>query len=128
MDSTTILKAFNDHFVDFLEDVQNVFPNDSVILTAKNALIAIRKTNPKLIIKIWREYIVSKYEAEIANGDISFFIDKDYSNDLTYMDGSNTIVEKINLLRAPIRNMGAENQEKCMLYIKNLTKLSKMYN
>jgi hypothetical protein len=128
MDGASILKAFNDHFVDFLEDIQNVFPNDSVILTAKNALVAIRKTNPKMIIKIWREYIVSKYEAEIMNGDISFFINKDYANDLTYMDGSNVIVEKINLLRTPISNMGSENQQKCMHYIKNLTKLSKLYN
>ena len=52
MDASTILKTFNDHFIDFLEDVHKVFPDNSTILTAKNILTATRKANPKLLIKI----------------------------------------------------------------------------
>ena len=58
--STNILSAFNDHFFDFLTDVQNVFPEDTDILTAKNALLAVRKANPKMIVKIWNAFIVGK--------------------------------------------------------------------
>ena len=47
-----ILTAFNDHFVEFVNDVQSVFPEDTDILTAKNSLLAIRKANPKMIVKI----------------------------------------------------------------------------
>jgi hypothetical protein len=128
MDKTAILKTFNDHFLDFLEDIQNVFPNDPDIVASKTALITIRKANPRLIIKIWSEHIVKIYKENILKGDISFFINKDYSNDLNEMDSSSTIVKKINVLREPIRNMGTENQEKCMKYIQNLTKLSELYN
>ena len=128
MDKSAILKTFNDHFLDFLEDIQNVFPNDPDIVASKTALIGIRKANPRLIIKIWSEHIVKIYKENILKGDISFFINKDYSNDLTEMDASSTIIKKINVLREPIRNMGAENQEKCMKYIQNLTKLSELYN
>lgn len=128
MDKSNILKTFNDHFVDFVEDIQNVFPNDPDILASKTALLAIRKANPRLIIKIWNEHIVSKYKDHIMNGDLSFFIDKDYSADLSDMDSASSIVKKINVLREPIRNMGSENQEKCMKYIQNLTKLSQLYN
>jgi len=128
MDKSNILKTFNDHFVDFLNDIQSVFPDDSDIQASKTTLITIKKMNPRLIIKIWNEHIVKKYKNQILNGDISFFIDKDYSDDLNEMDDASSIANKINKLREPIKNMGKENQDKCMKYIQNLTKLSELYN
>ena len=50
--NNNILTVFNDHFTEFVSDIQNVFPEDADILTAKNSLFAIRKANPKMIIKI----------------------------------------------------------------------------
>jgi hypothetical protein len=128
MDKSNILKVFNDHFVDFLNDIQSVFPNDSDIQASKTTLLAIKKMNPRLIIKIWNEHIVKKYKNQILNADLSFFIDKDYSDDLNDMDDASNIANKINKLREPIKNMGKENQDKCMKYIQNLTKLSELYN
>lgn len=126
MSNTNLLTAFNDHFVEFVTDVHNVFPEDRDVLTAKNALLAIRKANPKLIVKIWKQFIVSKYRTQIENGDISFFIDKDYSQDLEATQNSDKIMEAINRLRGPIRQMSADNQEKTMIYIQNLTKLASL--
>ena len=130
MDSSNVLKIFNNHFSEFLDDVQNVFPSNTDISTAKFALLSIRKLNPSMIIKIWKSYISDKYLEQINVGDISFFIDKDYNTDFVDVDGStsNTILEKINILRGPIRDMGKDNQDKAMRYIQNLTKLSNMYN
>jgi hypothetical protein len=123
---SNILTAFNDHFLEFLNDVQSVFPEDADILTAKNALTAIRKANPKMIVKIWRAFIADKYRDQIAAGDIAFFIDKDYGSDVSTAQNSDKIMESINRLREPIRNMGAENQKTVMKYIQNLTKLSEL--
>jgi D-mannonate dehydratase len=125
--ANNILTAFNDHFVEFVADVQSVFPDDTDILTAKNALLAIRKANPKMIIKIWNVYIVGKYKNEIESGNLDFFINKDYSNDVANADNSSKIVESINRIRAPIKLMSKENQEKTMKYIQNLTKLAAIY-
>jgi len=122
--SKNILSAFNDHFVDFVSDIQNVFPEDADVLTAKNSLLAIRKANPKLIIKIWNSYIVCKYKSEIDAGDISFFINKDYSDDFSVAQNSDKIMEGINRLREPVKQMTPENQAKTMKYIQNLTKLA----
>jgi hypothetical protein len=121
---SNILTAFNDHFLDFINDVQSVFPEDTDILTAKNALNAIRKANPKMIVKIWKAFIADKYKAEIDAGDISFFAEKDYSSDVALSNSSDKIMESIDRLRAPIKNMSPENQAKTMKYIQNLTKLS----
>jgi hypothetical protein len=123
---SNILTAFNDHFLEFLNDVQSVFPEDADILTAKNALIAIRKANPKMIVKIWKGFIADKYRAQILAGDIGFFISKDYSSDVATAAGSDKIMESIDRLREPVRNMGPENQAKVMKYIQNLTKLADM--
>lgn len=124
--SNNILSAFNDHFFEFLNDVQNVFPQDTDILTAKNALLTVRKANPKMIVKIWNTFIVGKYKNEIESGNIDFFINKDYSSDISSASNSDKIMESINRLREPIKNMSVENQAKVMKYIQNLTKLSEL--
>jgi hypothetical protein len=123
---SNIITAFNDHFGEFINDIQSVFPEDVDILSAKNALIAIRKTNPKMIVKIWNNFIVGKYKNEIEAGNLDFFINKDYSNDVADSQYSDKITESIDRLREPIKNMSKENQDKVMKYIKNLTKLSEL--
>ena len=124
--ANNILTAFNDHFIDFVSDVHNVFPDDADILATKNALIAIRKANPKMIVKIWNKFIVGKYRPEIEAGNIDFFISKDYSQDVSAASNSDKIMETINRLREPIRQMTPESQAKTMKYIQNLTKLAAM--
>lgn len=123
---SNILTAFNDHFLEFIKDIQAVFPNDPDILSAKNALTMIRKANPKMIVRIWKTFIADKYRNQIEANDISFFLEKDYSSDIAESNNSDKIMESINRLREPIRNMGPDNQEKVMKYILNLTKLSDM--
>lgn len=124
MSNNNILTLFNDHFIEFVSDIQNVFPEDPDILTAKNSLLTIRKANPKMIVKIWKKYIVEKYQQEIDAGNISFFMEKDYSMDLAAAENSDKILESINRLKAPINQMSKENQDKTMKYIQNLTKLA----
>ena len=83
--------------------------------------------NPKMIIKIWSKFIVGKYKNEIESGNIDFFIYKDYSQDVENADNSGKIMESIDRLRTPIKNMNKENQDKTMKYIQNLTKLAAIY-
>ena len=125
--SSTILTAFNDHFMEFVNDIASVFPEDPDILSAKNSFLLIRKANPKMIIKIWHKYVVEKYEDVIDSGEISFFITKDYSDDLTNAENSEKITEAIDRLRNPVKLMTPEDQQKVMKYIQNLKKLSSIY-
>ena len=124
---SNILPAFNDHFVEFITDIQEVFPENHDIAVAKNTVLAIRKANPRMIIKLWTTFVVGKYKDEIDRGDISFFVDKDYSNDLVDADNSKKIMDAIDRLRDPVKRMNADDQKKAMKYIQNLTKLSTLY-
>ena len=122
--TSNFVTIFNDHFNEFVNDIQSVFPDDTDILTAKNALLAIRKANPKLIVRIWLKYVYNPYKEQIESGNITFFLVKDYANDLARNDNSDKIMESIDRLRSPIKNMSPENQAKTMKYIQNLSKLA----
>lgn len=122
--TTNLVTVFNDHFAEFVGDIQSVFPEDLDILTAKNSLLAIRKANPKLLVKIWIKYVYTPYKEQIEAGNITFFITKDYSTDLVKNDNADKIMEAINRLRNPIKEMSSESQAKSMKYIQNLSKLS----
>jgi hypothetical protein len=126
---STVLSAFNDHFMEFVDDIIRVFPNDTDLLSAKNSFIMIRKANPQLILKSWLQFVVGQYKNEIENGNIDFFINKDYSQDLanTSLPNSGKIMDAVERLRSPIRKMDKEDQEKTMKYIQNLTTLASMY-
>ncbi len=117
---------FNNHFAEFINDICDIFPDNVRILAAKNALSTIRRANPKMIIKMWITYVATPYKNHIDRGDISFFLEKDYSNDFAGYTQSDNIMDYINMLRDPIRNMGQENQAKAMKYIQNLSKIAEL--
>ena len=64
MNKTDILSGFNNHLNEFFNDVVNIFPDNLDIKVAQTSLSTMRKANPRLIVAIWREHIVSKYEKE----------------------------------------------------------------
>ena len=75
-------------------------------------------------VKIWFKYVYNPYKEHIEEGNITFFLTKDYANDLARNDNSDKIMESIDRLRSPIKNMSPENQAKTMKYIQNLSKLA----
>jgi hypothetical protein len=122
----SILTAFNDHFFEFVNDIQEIFPDDHDLLVSKNSLMLVRKANPKMIVKIWNAYVVGKYKSEIESGNLDFFINKDYSSDFVNANNSEKIIEAIDRFRQPIKNMSEENKTKSIKYIQNLTKLASL--
>ena len=125
--SSPILSAFNNQFKEFMDDILRIFPNDKDLMTTKNMMSTLQKGNPRLLIQIWKNFIADPYVSEIEVGDIDFFINKDYKSDVSQLGDSEKIVKAIDRLREPIKNMDNENQQACMKYIQNLSKLSGMY-
>ncbi len=78
----SILKVFNNHFLEFLDDVLHVFPKDRNIKTAKFYIKNVIKVNPSIVVKAWKEYVVNPYLEEINYGNWSFFLQKNYNNDI----------------------------------------------
>lgn len=127
MAQVNYLSVFNKHFVDFLSDIEIVFPEDVDIKTAKNSVLLLQKANPSLLIKLWKKHVMEKYQSQIDAGDINFFIEKDYNSDLSKTGNSSQINEIIDRLREPVSQMGEENKEKSIKYIQNLSKIANIY-
>jgi len=121
---SNFIKIFNNNFFEFIDFVIYIFPDNIDLLTAKNSMLLLKKQNPKLIFKIWNEYVVKPYRTEIENGDFTFFINKDYSIDLIHTDNSTKIINFINNLRHSIKEMTDENKTKTIKYVQNLLLLS----
>ena len=126
-----IINAFNKHFLEFITDVHQVFPTNLDIATAKKAIGRIIVLMPKLLIKMFNEHVVRPYKTQIEEGDLTFFIENNYEKDLNNLqlgvdDNSSTILQKIDCLRGPVREMGASEQQKVVKYLQNLAKLSSM--
>lgn len=127
-DKTTILRAFNSHLFEFIDDIISVFPDNVDIVASKTSLEFTKKANPTLIVKIWYSYIYLPYAEIIDAGNLDFFINKDYSGDLSGLSNSRDISAAVDALRGPIRGMSDSNKAHSLNYIQNLCKLSKAYN
>ena len=127
MEKATIQKGFNNHFKELMSDIETVLPDDLDVKTAKNSITALMKVNPKIVICVWHRRILLEYKDQIEAGDISFFLKKDYSVDVSLGDKTDTVVDALNRLRGPIVNLGTHNHEKAMQYLQNLSKLSELY-
>jgi hypothetical protein len=127
-DKSSILRSFNQLFFDFVNDIIFIFPDNIDINTAKTSFELIKKSNPTAIIKVWYAYVAIPYNDVIQQGNIDYFIEKDYAQDLTQLSNSNDIIKIIDSLRNPIKNMGESNKQTSCVYIQKLTTLSVMYS
>ena len=127
MNKSMLMKSFNTHFVELLQDIITIFPDNKDIQYAKTSFESLKQMNPALIIKVWFSYIYTPYATIIDNGDISFFFDKSYENDLSMVSNAKEIMGMIDKLREPVRNMSELSKQHSMKYIQNLSKLSVIY-
>jgi len=122
------LTAFNNQFLEFIDDILRLFPNDKDIIATKNSLLMMKKMNPKLIISAWRDFIAKPYADDIENGGMDFFLNKDYSEDLHVLGDTEKILQVIDRLRGPLKSLHPDDSNSALRYISNLTKLSLLYN
>lgn len=139
MNSSQFLKVFNDQFDLFVQDLLRVFPENVDILSTKRTFQLLRKTNPKILIIGWRNFVNNKYSNIIISDNdkdiesvresiFTFFTTKDFAEDLVDHPNRAMIIEGINRLRVPIAEMDCNDQLKVLKYLDNLSKLCDMYH
>lgn len=125
--SQMYLTAFNDRYEEFVDKIVEMFPKDADVLATRTIFILMRKSNPKLLIKAWENYVQRKYTNEINSGDIRFFIDKDYKSDLSENPDSDYVISVINRLREPINSLSEEQFDIVVKYLQQLNSLCATY-
>lgn len=127
-DKSTLNRAFNTLFFNFLDDISDIYPENPEITIARTSFETFKKFNPTIIIKVWYTYVYLPYIDVINTGNITFFFEKNYQDDLKYLANSKDIINVIDKIREPIRTMDDTNQQHSMKYIQNLSKLAASYN
>ena len=121
------MRGFNTLFEQFINDVGNIFQDDSTIKTAVSSMKMIKKANPKIVIRVWNKYVMTPYGDRIMEVDLDYFIQKDYSDDLTRVSNGEDIAKYIDAVRGSINNM-TDNSKQCTLeYLQKLCKLCNAY-
>jgi len=126
-DKSKILTAFNNHFFEFIDDVISIFPENTDIQSSKTMFTLTKKLNVTLLIKIWDKFIEQPYGEILQQGNIEYFINKDYTEDVNLLKNSQDVLKGIDGLRNPIKNMSEYNKAHSLEYLNNLCRLSKAY-
>lgn len=120
----SLLSAFNQHFSDFVADIKNVFPDDADVAALGPFIDGMRKTNPRLLLLTFHEHVVVPYGHQILDGDIEFFLEKDYTKDV---GDATYVLEKINRFKKPISTLPQSEMDKVVKYMQNLVRLAQNY-
>jgi hypothetical protein len=128
MDKNQIIGAFNKHMLDFIMDVERVFPQDMEIKTTRKTMKQTFMLMPRAIIRMFYDNFVVIYGKEIERGDLTFFIDNDYeAKHGEDIKEDPTLLVKINELREPVRNMTDADKQIVVKYMQDLKKLAELY-
>lgn len=129
MNKNQVIDTFNKHFIEFIIDIERVFPDDVDIMTTRKTISKSLVLMPKVLIRMFNDHFVEFYSNEIERGDLDFFIENDYRTKHGYKESDVVwVINKIDVLREPVRKMEPNDKAKVVQYLKNLKKLSDLYN
>ncbi len=127
----SILKAFSNHLIDMYDDLDRVYPNNVEVRNGRTWIEIAKKTNPRLLITGWKEFLNDRYYDQIISGQVDFFLNKDYAEELKlYNNGKNNnkaYKDFIDDIKKKYMEMEKDNQKKLLKYIQNLCKLTAIY-
>lgn len=132
--SVNYLSVFNDQFFELMEDIIRLFPEKKGLRTTKQVFEASRKMNPRIIMEMLNTYLLKPYEEQIMNDDFDFFVNKDYSHDISILprgealnSSDEKILKGIDSIRKPLSELPDEDKVKILQYYKNLIQLTLLY-
>ena len=113
---------------EFLDDLLAILPGEKDLMVLSTFMKTIIMGKPRKIIEVWNKYITIKYKDEILNGQIEYFLNKDYREDLQDASSNEALVA-IDKLRNQIKlTFNNEiNRDKTIKYMQNLIKLTELY-
>ena len=127
MDKSSILKAFNNHIIEMIDDLITIYPKNSELLTTKSFVEKLKKVNPKSMIKLWYSSVVVKYKTQIMNSDENFFMNKDIDESELGEYNNDKVKTFLKTMQKEIGKASESNKKKCFKYLQNLIKLSELY-
>jgi len=118
-DKKSLLNIFISQMVNFVDEIVLLWPNDNDFKVFKNAILLLKKTNPRKINTLFCEYI-DKYRTKIQERDESFFLVNEY-NELEKTENVLNTMDKLKTYWSALSN---NNKDKIWEYFNLLIKIS----
>jgi hypothetical protein len=122
-----IIKTFMEIYFDLLNIVKNQLENKNKEFNdfyKKNSLL--KKTNVKLFIKMWYEYITKQYYHHIMDNNLNYFFSDELQSRLN-KDHNISVMKYILLIKEKYSSAGNSIVESILTKIKYLTQISYQY-
>lgn len=119
----TLVKLFNNHIIEFIDDIMKIVDNKDDLLNIKKKIKTLIRLSSVKTLKLWKDNC-SKYDIEIEKKNYDFFLNKSYIRDIKNDDFLLELFEKY---KTQFLRESKENKEIIMQYIYNLNKISKIY-
>ena len=125
MSKSEVIDAFNKQFIEFIKDIERVFPDDVDIKVCRKIISKAIILLPKTLQKLFHDHFVSVYKTNIDEGNIDFFVTNDYRKAHGYKETDESwVMDKIDCLRIPLSLMIPSDKAMAVKYMQNLTILS----
>lgn len=126
-DKITIQRAFNTLLSDFFKDIQTIYPDNQEVSFAMDSYETIKRMNPSIVIKAWYMHAYLPYASYIDDGDLDFFLTKNYADDIADSGRKDEFLKMIDKVRKPLQEMDDVNREHTKEYLRKLNKLSQLW-
>ena len=111
------LKAFTNQFMNLVNELHELFPNDNEISSSADAVELLKKTNPRMLFSIFMDHIYP-FKTEILKKNVDFFMVPEN------IKSSNKFIKTINKLRLYWNTLTENTQNTIWLYFQVMIKLA----
>lgn len=120
--SVMYMKTFFKQLMEFVSQLEEMFPDDPDFPVFQTFLGLVQRTNPQMILGTIREHVVDKYEAQITSRDEAFILSYDAKDEYT-SDVMNIVAK----LRMYWSTLSEPSKNAMWQYLHVLTQLCKRY-
>lgn len=125
--SKDIFQQFNKVYFEFISFLKDHSNGDKLFNKLYQKIYIIKNTNIKLFIKVWYDSITLKYYQSILDENLSYFLNKDYNQDIDTIENSNDILRYIHYFKTNYNTFEKKIIDIFIQYMKELTQLSYLY-
>ena len=129
-EKTSWFKLFNSTYFELLKMMKDNSDKNKDFLRFYKQNMFLKRANVKLFIRTWYTNITRFYMEPILNGNIQFFLEKDYSaeiNENKDFSNSYSIESYVQYFKEIYNTLKQEDVDAFVEKVQELTKLSKLY-
>jgi len=117
MSRKIFIDVFFDQFISFINELKQMYPEDTDFNTFLTTLNLLKNTNPMLVVNYIKSEVIDIYEDKITKRDETFFLERNYSQ-------KNADMNIIFKLKEYVKGMSSASKEVVWQYIDLLMKLT----